>query len=376
MTNVVCVKMQMQRKNRGEWRALVRRRRAMLSMMGAVVSFGAGYLRDNDARAATSGRRRGDGDGDRRSGSDTSGALQSLPPFGLGLESTDELELRAERNFSKRNFREAEREFSLLIAREPIPRFYEARGEVRVDAKLFDDAIQDYGMALQLLQDEDGERGDAGARGEKRRLRARSNGRSTQIDIARVLCGRALAYEGLSKWSDALRDYDDAIARAASTGLEADPFILNSRGNVKASMERWSDARSDYLASAEGFRAAKGFRDKDGRSGRRTDGEIFAASNAALMLAQDGSDKQALREMRNVARKAPNSVDIHAALAAMYWAAQMEEEAEDEWEFACERISVGCAAYRDSDWVSRIRRWPPTMALRLSNFLKVSEVKS
>lgn len=285
--------------------------------------------------------------------------FDTIPPLGISTESSVELVLRAEANFNEKRFRDAERDFSLLLAREPDEyKWYEGRAAVRVDAKLFNDALDDYTRALDLL-----ERGETGMR---------NGGRaSTQTDMARVLSGRALAYEGLGRWQSALDDYNVALAKAAADGRYADPFVVNSRGNVKASLAMYEDARRDYLSSAEGFRQAKGYLDKDGRSNRRLDGEMFAMSNAALMLVEMNRDEEALREMRNVSRKAPGSVDIHAALAALYWHQKMEPEAEDEWEFACERISTGCRAYRDLDWVSRVRRWPPVMVTRLQNFLRV-----
>ena len=33
-----------------------------------------------------------------------------------------------------------------------------------------------------------------------------------------------------------------------------------------------------------------------------------------------------------------------------------EGAAEAEWNYACDRISVGCSKYQDKDWLSRIRR--------------------
>lgn len=41
-----------------------------------------------------------------------------------------------------------------------------------------------------------------------------------------------------------------------------------------------------------------------------------------------------------------------------------------EWDFACNKISVGCSAYSDEDWVKVVRRWPPKIADRLGQFLK------
>ena len=54
-------------------------------------------------------------------------------------------------------------------------------------------------------------------------------------------------------------------------------------------------------------------------------------------------------------RKAPGSVDMRAALAALLWEAGREAEAEGEWGFACTAIATGCKKYQDGDWLSRIR---------------------
>ena len=48
-------------------------------------------------------------------------------------------------------------------------------------------------------------------------------------------------------------------------------------------------------------------------------GAVFAASNAAIMLAQLGDERGAVAEMQRIARRAPGSADMRAALAALYW---------------------------------------------------------
>ena len=40
-----------------------------------------------------------------------------------------------------------------------------------------------------------------------------------------------------------------------------------------------------------------------------------------------------------IARRAPGSVDMRAALAAVYWGLGREQDAESEWEFACQQIT-------------------------------------
>ena len=41
-----------------------------------------------------------------------------------------------------------------------------------------------------------------------------------------------------------------------------------------------------------------------------------------------------------------------------------EAAAEYEWNFACDRISVGCSRYTDRDWLSRIRRFVVTSLMQ------------
>ena len=148
---------------------------------------------------------------------------------------------------------------------------------------------------------------------------------------------------------------------------------------------------------------AKGFRGRDGNTTSRLDGAIFSASNAALMLAQLGDLDGAVKEvsgvalpvsldisvllklacsllklarryslqMERIARRAPGSVDMRAALAALYYDRGSRGRAEDSWEFACNKIVVGCTFYRDRDWLGRIRRWPPVMVEKMFKFLEL-----
>jgi tetratricopeptide (TPR) repeat protein len=166
--------------------------------------------------------------------------------------------------------------------------------------------------------------------------------------------GRGLAYEGLGEWPSALRDYNAALELASGAGLPPDPYIQNSVGNCHASLGEWRRARDAYLASADGFQRASGFR--YGRSTTpRLDGAVFAASNAALMLVQLGDEAGALKEVQDVARRAPGSVDMRAALAALYWQQGREAAAEREWDFACTSITVGCRKYEDQEWLRTVR---------------------
>jgi hypothetical protein len=65
-------------------------------------------------------------------------------------------------------------------------------------------------------------------------------------------------------------------------------------------------------------------------------------------------------------------VDTRAALSAIYWESNRGEDAEREWEFACDLIDTGCAKYRDRKWLVEVRRWPPVMVGMLQKFLSIT----
>ena len=75
--------------------------------------------------------------------------------------------------------------------------------------------------------------------------------------------------------------------------------------------------------------------------------------------------------MEKISRRAPGNADMRAALAALYWSKGREEDAEFQWEYACSRISVGCSKHKDQDWLTRVRRWPPTMVALLDAFVNI-----
>ena len=232
----------------------------------------------------------------------------------------------------------------------------EGAATVLVDAKKFDEAIGLYDEALKIL--------------EKASLSGSSlNGGDRAGDVARVYAGRALAYEGVYRFERALSDYDAVIRLAAEGGFAPDPYVLNSRGNVRGSLGDWKGAREDYADSAELFQSAKGFRNGAATT-QRLDGAIYAFSNVALADVQLGNEDEALKSIESLVRRAPNSADMRAAQAVLYYSQGRFEQAEDAWERACAR-EAGCAKYKDLDYVSRIRRWPPIMVDKLQAFLDV-----
>eukprot|EP00891_Asterochloris_glomerata_P002907 jgi/Astpho2/2907/e_gw1.00050.290.1_t len=259
-----------------------------------------------------------------------------------------DLQAEAATAYADRDFSAATQKLNELVENEPnSSRWHEMRAQVLVDGKNFKAAVDDFDAALQEVPG------------------------SERLDRARLTAGRALAHEGLSQWQSALDDYNAALQLSKDAGL-VDPFVVNSRGNVHASLGHWQDARDDYLAAAELFQRALSL------SCVQTvklyfAGAVFASSNAALMLAQLGDEEAAVKEMQRIARRAPGSADMRAALAALYWHRGQQELAESEWEFACDKINVGCSKFQSSDWLGRIRRWPPKMVELMHDFLALQQ---
>jgi len=285
-------------------------------------------------------------------------AAAAAAAAGTAAAGTEETELLATLQaaaisaFSRRDFPSAEAALLRLAALEPAnPAWSEGLGQVYTDGapkQDFPAAVREYGVALELTPASD------------------------VAGRARLLAGRALAYEGVADWPAALRDYDAAVAAAAAGGLTADPYIMNRRGNVLAAAGDYAGARAAYLSSAAGFQNIRGVNTVGG-SRLKQDGFAYAASNAALALAQMGDLDGAGAEMEMVSRRAPGNADMRAGLAALYWAGGRREDAEREWEFACDKISVGCTKFRDKEWLSRVRRWPPAMVAYLDNFLNLRD---
>lgn len=273
----------------------------------------------------------------------------------------EKLALDAINAYNAKELPKAYKLYSEIASIEPEnPVWVERRGQVAVDMKLFSDAIRDFDHAEAMYKKVIGE---------------------GYVSLG-LMSNRALAYEGLYQWRDAIRDYDQALQYASQVGYSI-PYVLNSRGNCHSSLAaeaeseasaadpdpEWRNAQSDYQEAARVFQRS-----------RNLPGAIFAASNAALISAQLGDDARALRELKSVARRAPGSIDMRAAIAALYWAAGDQRAAEEAWEWACSKINSGqlvaggpvldsCSRYADADWLERIRRWPPVMVDRMQDFL-------
>ena len=116
---------------------------------------------------------------------------------------------------------------------------------------------------------------------------------------------------------------------------------------MAAGLGDFRGARDAYLDAAANFQASKGI-NTSANNQRRADGYAFAASNAALALAQLGNLPAAREELRKVSRRAAGNADARGGRSPRCIGLRGgARDAEREWEFACDRISVGCAKYRD-----------------------------
>ena len=108
-------------------------------------------------------------------------------------------------------------------------------------------------------------------------------------------------------------DYNRALELAITAGFRPDPYVLNSRGNVRGSLNDWKGAKEDYEGAFAAFQSASGFRNGNSTT-QRLDGAIYARSNAALATAELGDTDSAIKELEGLVRRAPNSSDVRAAL--------------------------------------------------------------
>jgi len=293
----------------------------------------------------------GPGDGFRRRDAVALLTLALALPATASEPATAALQREATEAYENADFPRAYRALSLLCDEDPDnrDRWLEGKAQVGVDLKKFSASIKDYTELLESAE------------------RASTNPDTGAS--ARFHSGRALAYEGLSEFAEAMAEYEIVVRLAREGGFVPDPYVVNSLGNCKASLGDWRGAREEYLESSNLFQTSRGFR-SGASTTQRLDGAVYASANAALAAAQLGDEEAAEREFRAVARRAPNSADMRAALAALLYSSGRIAEAEEQWEQACTR-NVGCGRYRDLDYVRRVRRWPPVMVEKLETFLSV-----
>jgi tetratricopeptide (TPR) repeat protein len=220
------------------------------------------------------------------------------------------------------DFATAETYWTQLLDQQPTnPALWSNRGNARVSQNKLEDAISDYNHAIEIAPD--------------------------QPD---PYLNRGVALEGLGQWKDAISDYNHVLEID-----DQDPVAYNNLGNANAGLGNWESAVEDYQRAAD---LATDF--------------AFARANYALALYQVDQTQEAIRTMKNLVRKYPQFADMRAALTAVLWAEGQAGEAESNWASA-----VGLdRRYRDLEWVTKVRRWPPKVVSALDKFLSLQPISS
>jgi tetratricopeptide (TPR) repeat protein len=148
---------------------------------------------------------------------------------------------------------------------------------------------------------------------------------------------------------------------------------VNNIGNCQASLGSWEEARASYVFAGRLYQASNGVLNDRDTTTVRADGASFAQANAALALTQLKNLSEARRELEDMARRAPGSVDQRVALAGLYYHDGRTQAAKEMWAYACEQSKAGCEKYRDREWLDSVRRWPPAVSEMLEDFLELRE---
>lgn len=215
------------------------------------------------------------------------------------------------------DFVAAEELWSQLIERLPDnPALWSNRGNIRVSQNKLEAAFTDYEKAIELAP-----------------------------EAPDPYLNRGIVYERLEEWEEAIADYNRVLELDPE-----DPLAYNNRGNAEAGKREWEKAIADYQKAFE-----------------LVPDYAFARGNYALALYQNGQTEEAIKTMKNLVRKYPNFADMRAALTACLWEEGKQGEAESNWVAALGLDS----RYKDIEWVTNIRRWPPAVANGLEKFLKL-----
>ena len=95
----------------------------------------------------------------------------------------------------------------------------------------------------------------------------------------------------------------------------------------------------------------------------------YARIQRALLLYELGQHSEAVLELEGEEEDLRGNSEVHAALAAMFYAESPRQvsRAETQWEIAREFDQ----RFSDLQWVSKQKRWPPAMQVALANFLEL-----
>lgn len=240
------------------------------------------------------------------------------------VELLRDVSVRFERALGAQTVDEEEAEWTNLLeklrlsrapwSKEARGRAFGNRGNARARMGRLEDAVKDYGRALEELP---------------------------QAVDPRL--NRGVAMEALGRLDDAQADYE-----AVLEAVPDDPAAWNNLGNV-------SLARGEYRRAAAQYT----------RASQLSPQFAFAAANAAIARYASGEEDAAMREMRALLRRYAAFDDVRAALAAALWRQGKEGEAETQWS------RVEDARYKDPTWLKETRKWPPVLVDGLESFLNL-----
>jgi len=148
----------------------------------------------------------------------------------------------------------------------------------------------------------------------------------------------------------------DALDKAEDLG-SSDALLLNSRGNALGLLQRWEEAREQYVAACAV--SARDF-------------ESIPRSNAALISFQLGDMQRVEREALSLVRRDPRFVDGQALLAAARWSAGDVRGAASAFEKLCSDPKF-CARYASDQVV--LGRWTPRAVDAYRGLLKEPSVQ-
>lgn len=290
---------------------------------------------------------------------------------------------------------------------------YKYRADVRANLFRFADAVQDYSAAI---KEQEKAEANAGAMEDgSGMLCLKTDKADSDADPAYCVYtptlpdlylrrGRCTIIAG--NRADGITDISKAIAITEEEGAR-NPWALLYRADAQRGGGDFKAAAKDYTDAARLFKEV----------GDSVTAEV-ARAGKALSLYGSGSVDEAVQGMEDVVLRVPTingelelllsladkEADMHAALAAHYWAEGRASKAETEWDRACIRLDamdqyvsegdggaspydkrdsqgkvmvkiakpVACKKYRNSEWVRRERGWPPSLISKLESFFSKS----
>lgn len=211
----------------------------------------------------------------------------------------------------------SERIFTELIEEDPEnASVWSNRGSVRLSMDKFDEATADFSKAIKLAP-----------------------------EAPVPFLNRAIAYEALGYYKDAIEDCKSAIVN------DPEEFAAwYNLGNVDVKVQDYDGALVAYERASALAPGIAGYRLKQ-----------------ALVLFQLNRPVEARKLVEGLVRKYPNYAEAHAALAAILWSEDRRSSAEDQFTEATIREPL----YREIGWVNTALQWPPSIVQAMENFLSI-----